>query len=195
MKTAENIKKFVSKITDDGNVAVAGIFFVYMSMIILSVIYSVDNRDSYELLRGHRAKSETSGEEFGAVIARAKENDGYCEYRACDETNKICDWYDNSNRECNNMNKGDWVAKVGNKLHTGTSLCSETAGEFAKIGIPSQNKGAYCWCKSGKNWVGNLFLDTPSYCSGNGCAGDCAHSVLYSPAFRSALNAKTQNTK
>ena len=195
MKTTENIKKFASKITDDGNVAVVGIFFVYMSMIILSVVYAVNSRDSYELLRGYRAKSEITGEDFGTVIARAKESDGHCEYRACDETNKTCDWYDNSNRECNNMNQGDWIAKVGNKIYKGTSLCSETAGEFAKIGIPNQEQGAYCWCKSGKNWVGNLFLDTPSYCSGNGCAGDCAHSVLYSPAFRSALNAKAQNTK
>ena len=99
MKNIENIKKFVSKITDDGNVAVAGIFFVYMSIIILSVVYGVNSRDSYELLMGHKAISETSGKDFGTVIARAKESNGHCEYRACDETNKICDWYDNSNRE------------------------------------------------------------------------------------------------
>ena len=191
MKNTEDIRKT----SDDGNTLVAGIFFIYMSVIILALVYGINSRDSYELLMGHRAKSEISGEEFGTVIARAKESDGHCEYRACDETNKICDWYDNSNHECNNMNKGDWIAKVGNKLHTGTSLCSETVGEFAKIGNPSQNKGAYCWCKSDKNWVSHLFLDTPSYCSGNGCAGNCAHSVLYSPAFRSALKAKKQNTK
>jgi len=189
MKTTENIRKT----PDDGNILVAGIFFVYMSIIILAVLYAVNNRDTYELLREHTAKSEVTGEDFGTVIARAKEMDGHCEYRACD--NKICDWYDNSNYECDNMNKGDWIAKVKNKIYQGTSLCSETASEFAKIGNPSQNRGAYCWCKSDKNWVGNLFLDTPSYCSDNGCAGNCAHSVLYSPAFRSAINTKKQNVK
>lgn len=194
MKIIEDTKKCLSKITDDGNILVAGIFFVYMSIIILAVLYAVNNRDTYELVRGHTAKSQVTGEDFGTVIARAKEMDGHCEYRACDKT--ICDWYDNSNGECNNMNKGDWIAKAGNRIYQGTSLCSETVGEFAKIGSPSQEKGANCWCKSGKNWVGNLFLDTPAYCSGNGCAGNCAHGVLYSPRFRSALlKAQKQYTK
>lgn len=183
----------IRKKLDDADIAVASIFCVCMSIIILCLVYGVCFHDEYELLRGHTAKSEATGEDFGTVIARAKGMDGHCEYRACDKT--ICDWHDNSNRECDNMNKGDWVAKVNNKIYQGTSLCSKTAGEFAKIGSPSQEQGAYCWCKSGKNWVSNLFLDTPSYCSDNGCAGDCAHSVLYSPTFRSALKAKRQNTK
>lgn len=182
----------VRKKLDDGDVAVAGIFFVYMSIIMLCVVYGVCFHDSYELLRGHTAKSEATGENFGTVIARAKEMNGGCEYRACNET--ICDWYDNSNRECNNMNKGDWIAKVENRIYKGTSLCSKTPGKFAETGNPSQKEGAYCWCKAGKNWVHHLLLDNPSYCANNGCAGNCAHGVLYSPKFRSAL-LKAQKTK
>ena len=178
---------------DDGDVAVAGIFFVYISIIILGLVYSVYHHDSYELLRGHTAKSEVTGEDFGTVIARAKEINGACEYRACNE--KICDWYDNSNRECNNMNKGDWIAKVEKRIYKGTSLCSKTPGKFAEVGIPSQKEGAYCWCNAGKNWVNHLLLDSPSYCADNGCAGNCAHGVLYSPKFRSALNSRIQKTK
>jgi hypothetical protein len=188
MKNTENIKKT----SDDSNTLVAGIFFIYMSIIMLAVLYAVNNRDTYELVRGHTAKSEVTGEDFGTVIARAKGTDGHCEYRACNET--ICDWYDNSNRECSNMNKGDWIAKVENRIYKGTSLCSKTPGKFAEVGIPSQKEGAYCWCNAGKNWVNHLLLDSPSYCADNGCAGNCAHGVLYSPKFRSAL-LKAQKTK
>jgi len=180
MKTVANIKKT----QDNGDKAVACILFLWVSLVILGVIYGVHCNDSYELLKGHTGKSDATGEDFGTVIARAKEMDGHCEYRACDKT---CDWYDNSNSECNNMNKGEWVAVHKNKIYQGTSLCSETKGEFAKIGNPSQKIGAYCWCKSGKNWVSNLFLINQSYCSDNGCAGNCAHSVLYSDKFRSII--------
>lgn len=175
----------IRKTSDDGNTVVAGIFFVYMSIVILGVIYATCCQDSYELLRGHTAKSEATGEKFGTVIARAKEMDGHCEYRACD--NKICDWYDNSNSECSGINKGDWVAVVDNKVYNGNSLCSATAGKFAESGVPSQKRGAYCWCKSGSDWVQHMFMNNSSYCSDNGCAGNCAHGVLYSPKFRSAL--------
>ncbi len=181
------------KTADDGNLIVAGIFVVYMTIVLLGVLYGACHRDSYELLKGHTAKLDTTGEDFGTVIARAKEMDGHCEYRACD---KQCDWYDNSNSECSNMNKGDWIVKVENKIYKGTSLCSETAGEFAKSGNPSQINSAYCWCKSGSDWVQHLFLNSASYCSNNGCAGNCAHAFLYSPKFRSAvLNAKIQIVK
>lgn len=185
----QNIKK-----TFDGdNTAVAGILFVYMGIVVLGVLYSIYCQDSYELLRGHAAKSETTGEHFGTVIARAKEMDGHCEYRACD---KQCDWYDNNADECVGMNKGDWVVKAENRIYKGTSLCSETAGKFAESGNPSQKEGAYCWCKSGSDWVHHLLLDSPSYCANNGCAGNCAHGVLYSPKFRSALLKKQkQHTK
>jgi len=186
-------KKNIKETSDDNNGVVAGILFVYISIIILGLVYAVHNRDSYELLMGHNAKSEITGEDFGAVIAKSKEMDGHCEYRACKD--KICDWYDNSNSECNDMKKGDWIAKVENKIYQGTSLCSKTKGEFAKSGNPTKERGAYCWCKSDKNWVSNMFLNNSSYCSDNGCAGNCAHGVLYSPKFRSALNAKQQNVK
>lgn len=199
MKITHDIKKYLSKITDDKNVLVANILFIYMGLVMLGVFYNVRCHDSDKCspksFTKHTAISETTGENLGTVIASAKEMDGHCEYRACDETNKNCDWYDNSNRECDDLNKGDWKAKVGHKTYAGTSLCSETAGEFAKSGNPSQTNGANCWCKSGKNWVYDMFLNTPSYCSDNGCAGNCAHGVLYSPTFRSALNTKQQNIK
>ena len=189
MKNIKNTEKYSSKIADDGNTVVAGIFFLYISLILLGVIYGVHCHDSDKCSQKtfikHKAQPETTDENFGTVIAVAKEMDGHCEYRACNET--ICDWYDNSNRECNNMNKGDWIAKVENRIYKGTSLCSNTPGKFAEVGTPSQKEGAYCWCKADKNWVNHLLLDSPSYCVNNGCAGNCAHSVLYSPAFRSAL--------
>ena len=100
------MKKF-KETQDDGNVVIAGIFFVYMSIVLLGVLYGESDRDLYELLKGHRGKSDATGEDFGTVIARAKEMDGHCEYRACD---KQCDWYDNSNSECGSMNKGAWIA-------------------------------------------------------------------------------------
>ena len=50
----------IRKKLDDSDVAVAGIFFVYISIIILGLVYSVYHYDSYELLRGHTAKSEAT---------------------------------------------------------------------------------------------------------------------------------------
>ncbi len=198
MKNIKNTEKYSSKIADDGNTVVAGIFFLYISLILLGVIYGVhchdSNRCSQKTFTKHKAQPETTDENFGTVIAVAKEMDGHCEYRACDKT--ICDWYDNSNRECANMNKGDWTAIFGTKTYMGTSLCSETAGEFAKSGNPNQKPGAHCWCKSGAGWVHHLALGSATYCSGNGCAGNCAHGVLYSSRFRSALlKAQKQYTK
>ena len=199
MKTIENIKKCVAKMTNDKNIAVVNILFLYMGFVILGFFYDeyAHNADeqSSKILKTHTAISDVTQEAFGTVIAIAKEQDGHCEYRACDTTNKICDWYDNSNRECDGMNKGDWIARVGHRTYKGISLCSKTSGEFAKIGNPSREKGAYCWCSAGKNWVHHLFLNTASYCSDSGCAGNCAHGVLYSPAFRSALNSRIQKIK
>ena len=198
MTILEKMKKHLDKITDDKNMLVVSILFIYMGLIGLGVFYGTYCPDSDEHLqqksaKEHSATSETTGENFGTVIATAKEQDGHCEYRACNGT--ICDWYDNSNQECDSMNKGDWTAKVDNKTYKGISLCSETVGEFAKAGNPSQTKGAHCWCKSGKNWVHHLFLNNSSYCSNNGCAGNCAHGVLYAPTFRSMLNSRIQKVK
>lgn len=184
---------------DDKNVVVVNILFLYMGLIMLGTFYDAYGHNTDEqlstVIKKHTAISDVTQEAFGTVIAIAKEQDGHCEYRACDTTNKICDWYDNSNRECDGMNKGDWIARVGHRAYKGISLCSETAGEFAKAGVPSQKTGAYCWCKSGKNWVHHLFLDNELYCSDNGCAGNCAHGVLSSPAFRSALKSRIQKVK
>lgn len=189
MKTVKNTKQNLSKNADNRDKIVAGILFLYIALILLGVIYGVhcNNSDqcSQKTFIKHKVKSETTEEKLGTVIAIAKELDGHCEYRAC--ANQICNWYDNSNRECDNINKGDWAAIVDNKKYMGTSLCSETAGKFAKPGTPSQKPGAYCWCNSGSGWVQHLFLDSSSYCANNGCAGNCAHGVLYSPKFRSAL--------
>lgn len=197
MKIIKKLKKHLDKITDDKNMLVVSILFVYMGLIGLGVFYGTYCPDSDEhlqkLAKEHKATSETTDKDFGIVIAAAKEQDGHCEYRACNGT--ICDWYDNSNQECDSMNKGDWIAKVENKTYKGISLCSETKGEFAKIGNPSQKTGAHCWCKSGKHWVHHLFLNSSSYCSDNGCAGNCAHGVLYAPTFRSMLNSRIQKVK
>lgn len=138
------------------------------------------------------AEMEEIPEDFGTVIAMAKEVDNKCYYRACD--NNVCDWYENSNKKCKDMRAGDWTAVVGDKTYSGTSLCSETVGKFAEAGNPNQKQGAHCWCKSGSDWVHHLMLDNPLYCADNGCAGNCAHGVLYSPKFRSVLLRK-QKTK
>ncbi|MBQ6110569.1 MAG: hypothetical protein IJL05_04265 [Alphaproteobacteria bacterium] len=197
MKIVENIKKHLSKLTDDKNIAVVNILFIYACLVMLGIVYDARCHDSDkcqpETLTKHTATSEITGKDYGTVIAVAKEQDGHCEYRACDD--KTCDWYDNSNRECDGINKGEWIARVENRTYKGISLCSATKGEFAKPGNPSRKTGAYCWCKSGKNWVSDMFLITPSYCSNNGCAGNCAHGVLYSPIFRSVLNSKVQRAK
>ena len=196
MKITNNIKKHLSKISDDGNTVVAYILFVYISCVLLGVFYGVQCKDSdkcqQKTTNKHTAISEATGEDFGTVIATAKEQDGHCEYRACNGT--ICDWYDNSNRECDGINKGEWTATIKNKTYQGVSLCSETVGEFAKTGNPSHKTGAHCWCKSGSDWVQHLDLSSPAYCANNGCAGNCAHALLYNTQFRSALLTK-YNTK
>ncbi len=193
----EKTKKSLSKMVQDKNMLVVNILLLYMGLIMLGVFYDSYGHNADELppkaIKKHIAISETTGENLGTVIAVAKEQDGHCEYRACNGT--ICDWYDNSNQECDNMNKGDWTAIYENTTYKGISLCSETKGEFAKAGNPSQKKGAHCWCKTGKHWVHHLFLNTASYCSDNGCAGNCAHGALYSPVFRSALNSRIQKIK
>lgn len=198
MKNIENIKKYFSKITDDGNAGVVVILFLYSALVLLGQIYDIHlnrlNNQPKKIIKKHTEVSADTEEIFGTIIATAKEMDSKCYYRACD--NNICDWYENSNKKCKDMRAGDWIAVVGNKTYTGTSLCSETAGKFAESGNPSQKQGAYCWCKSGSDWVHHLLLGGPSYCANNGCAGNCAHGVLYSPKFRSALlKAKVQNTK
>ena len=197
MKTIEKLKKNLDKITEDKNMLVVSILFIYMGLIGLGVFYGTYSPDSDEQLqqksaKEHSATSETTGENFGTVIATAKEQDGHCEYRACNGT--ICDWYDNSNRECDGINKGEWTATIKNKTYQGVSLCSETVGEFAKTGNPSHKTGAHCWCKSGSDWVQHLDLSSPAYCANNGCAGNCAHALLYNTQFRSALLTK-YNTK
>ncbi len=198
MKNTKNTKKCSSKTADDGNTVVAGIFFLYISLILLGVIYGMRhnsfNDQSKELTQKHPETSTIPDVFLGTVIAMAKEMDGHCEYRACDKT--ICDWYDNNNNQCDGMNQGDWVAKVDNTTYKGTSLCSETKGIFAEPGNPSQNPGAHCWCKSEAGWVHHLALGSATYCADNGCAGNCAHGVLYSQQFRSALlKAQKQYTK
>lgn len=200
MKTLESIKKHLAKITDNSNSIVIDILLLYIALIGLGALYSVNiddlNETSQKPTKKHIVASEITGESFGTVIAIAKEMDGHCEYRACDKTNKICDWYDNNNKECDGMNKGEWIVWGKHGTYKGISLCSETAGKFAEIGTPSYKPGAYCWCKSGKNWVHHLFLNSSSYCLDNGCAGNCAHGVLYSPAFRSkVINRYKQYTK
>ena len=190
MKNTENI----NKTSENGDKTVAGIFFVYMSIVILGLVYIVCCNDSYRLLRGHTAKSEVTGEEFGTVKAISKGIDGHCEYRACN--NEICDWYDNNNNECNGMNKGEWVAVYKNKIYKGTSLCSETKGKI--YATPqweiSTNQGNNCWCKTSAGWVFAFPTENTQSCY-EGCAGNCAHGALYSDEFRSALSKKLQKTK
>ena len=98
------------------------------------------------------------------------------------------------------LNNGEWAVTFSYGTVKGMAKCSETNGDYATVGNPSNTTGQYCWCgatiytQNGGNacnvapslWVFNSDVQYVSNCELY-CANSCAYGVGTYADFRRAM--------
>ena len=112
----------------------------------------------------------------------------------------IADGYLSGTDHSSELSNGEWRIIFSYGTVKGRAKCSNTNGDYATVGTPSNTNGEYCWCVATSyvpnggtqcniappSWVFYDYYVSASNCA-NYCASNCAYNVNDSDGFRRAV--------